>query len=72
MEEHDESLAMATACTMTASELDIEFEAGFGTPEGAPFTVWTNNRVYFPLESDGAKSCGSVARHPDGQPTEHQ
>lgn len=51
--------------------LDYEFDASFGLPEGCSFTVWTKGRVYFPVEYDGAESCSSVARHPDGKPTIH-
>ena len=44
--------------------LDIEFDNGFGLTEGPSFTVWTKNRVYFPVQYDGSEWCGSVPRHP--------
>ncbi len=52
--------------------LDLEFDDGFGGVCGQPFTVWTQNRVYFPKEYDGAEGCISVSRNPDGLPTEHK
>ena len=61
-----------TACTLTDAELDTEFDDGYGGVEGKSFTVWTETHVYFPICYDGAESCGGVARHPDGVPTEHQ
>jgi hypothetical protein len=67
-----DSWAEVEACTLSESELDEKFNAGFGSPEGEPFTVWTKSRVYFPLCYDGSEWCGSVARHPDGKPTDHQ
>ena len=57
--------------TLTLKELDVEFDDGFGGSEGKPFTLWTKNRVYFPVVYDGAEWVGSVSRHPDGKPTEH-
>lgn len=60
-------------CTLTNEELDIEFDNGYGGIEGAPFTAWTDDYVYFPLVYDGSESCGSVARNPDKMdPTWHQ
>ena len=53
------------------SWLDIEFDDGYGGTEGAFFTIWTKNRVYFPGSYDGAEFVASVSRNPNGQPTEH-
>jgi hypothetical protein len=59
-------------CTLTDEELNIPFDNGYGWREGAPFTAWTDDFVYFPLEYDGSESCGSVARNPNDNPTHHQ
>lgn len=59
------------ASTLTDEQLDTEFDRGYGSTEGVPFTVWTKNSVYFPWCYDGAEGVARVARHPDGQPTEH-
>ena len=59
------------ACTLSEAALDRKFDAGYGGPDGEPFTVWTAKRVYFPVTYDGAEWCASVSRHPDGQPTKH-
>ena len=67
-----ETLADIRANTMTKEEMDKKFDPGFGAPEGVPFTVWTENTVYFPISYDGAERVGCVSRHPDGKPTEHQ
>ena len=60
------------SCTLDDEGLDRKFDAGFGSPEGEPFTLWTVANVYFPKDYDGAESVGCVARHPDGKPTNHQ
>lgn len=52
-------------------DLDREFDAGFGTSEGKPFTIWTASRVYFPTEYDGAEGVRSVPRNPNGEVTPH-
>lgn len=59
------------ACTLSEEELDVEFDEGYGSTEGKPFTVWTHDRVYFPVCYDGAEWCDSVTRNPDGKPTTH-
>lgn len=59
------------ACTLSDDEADTEFDAGFGWPNGIPFTVWTKRRVYFPVAYDGAEWCKSVSRRVDGIPTQH-
>lgn len=61
----------AESCTLTDEELDVEFYAGFGSPNGKRFTLWTKNKVYFPVCYDGAESVECVSRNPDGKPTEH-
>lgn len=53
------------------SDLDAEFDAGYGGINGCPFTVWTKRWVYFPVVYDGAESVGSVPRNPCDVATEH-
>lgn len=59
-------------CTLTDIRLDEQFDDGYGGIEGRPFTLWTQQRIYFPVCYDGAEWVGSVARHPDLKPTDHQ
>lgn len=72
MAKHGETLKDIEANTMTRKEMNEEFDNGYGGKEGIPFTVWTKQSVYFPICYDGAEWVGRVARHPDGQATEHQ
>lgn len=51
--------------------LDREFDGGYGLPEGEPFTLWTETRVYFPVVYDGAESVRSVPIHQTGEVTNH-
>ena len=57
--------------TLSDSELEEEFDEGFGGEEGKPFTAWTKDFVYFPWCYDGAEGVASVSRNPDGKPTPH-
>ena len=52
-------------------DLDKKFDAGYGSPEGEPFTLWTKDRVYFPICYDGAEWVCSVPRNPCDIATEH-
>jgi len=54
------------------SWLDLAFYPGYGSAEGAEFTLWTCKRVYFPVRYDGSEWCGSVSRNPNGKVTPHQ
>lgn len=72
MKDRGESMSDLEANTLTDAELAKEFDSGYGGTEGAPFTAWTSKTVYFPLCYDGYEWVGSVSRHPDGKPTEHQ
>jgi hypothetical protein len=58
-------------CTLTEAGLDAEFDSGYGSPEGKPFTAWTAARVYFPVCYDGAESVASVPRAPCDETTSH-
>ena len=71
MEEHHDAWENVVSCTLNDDLLDVSFYANYGDPEGAPFTLWTVTRVYFPVVYDGLEWCASVARHPDATPTEH-
>jgi hypothetical protein len=47
------------------------FDNGFGGVNGKPFTLWTNNRVYFPACYDGAEWVASVPRNPCAERVDH-
>jgi hypothetical protein len=51
--------------------IDVEFDANYGIILAQPFTLWTTNRVYFPVGCEGLQWVASVSRHPDGQMTPH-
>jgi len=72
MADYGDSFENVVTSTLTDEQLDRKFDSGYGGIEGETFTLWTENRVYFPIVYDGAEWCGSVARHPDGKPTDHQ
>lgn len=59
------------SCTLSELQLDIEFDSGFGSAEGCPFTAWTTNRVYFPAVYGGSEWVASVPRNPSNEPTNH-
>lgn len=59
-------------CTLNESELDYEFNDGFGSDEGLPFTAWGEKYVYFPIVYDGAEWVGYAPRNPCGIIMEHQ
>jgi hypothetical protein len=71
MQLHSETFDDVVSCTLTAEELCVKFDSGYGMSEGKPFTIWTANRVYFPAVYDGAEWAESVSRNPDGKPTSH-
>lgn len=71
MAENKECLANIIDSTFEGEEWNKEFDAGYGAPNGDPFTVWTNDYVYFPTVYDGAEWIGSVRRNPCGVKTEH-
>jgi len=50
--------------TLTAAELDTEFDCGYGNTEVEPFAVWTAKTVYFPACYDGSEWVAWVPRHP--------
>ena len=69
--ENGETWADVEAHTLTDEQLDKKFDHGYGGTEGAPFTLWTKNNVYFPGCYDGAEWVQSVPRNPNGHATEH-
>ena len=71
MEDVGEKWSDVVACTLSEAELDVPFDIDYGAPEGKPFTLWTTNRVYFPVQYDGAEWAASASRIVDGVPTEH-
>ena len=72
MKSRGEELSDLIANTMNDAEMEKAFDSGYGGTEGIPFTAWTEKTVYFPIQYDGAEWVGSVSRHPDGIPTDHQ
>ena len=59
-------------CTLNSLAMTAEFDDGYGSTEGEPFTLWTKNRVYFPLVYDGAEWVGSVPRNPCDEAMAHK
>jgi hypothetical protein len=57
------------AMTLDDAALDRRFDAGWGTTDGGPFTVWTSRFVYFPWRHDGSQSVAWVSRNPDRSAT---
>lgn len=51
--------------------LDKRFDNGYGGPEGACFTAWTQNRVVFPCCYDGSEWAESLPRNPSEEVTTH-
>ena len=52
-------------------ELDHKFYLGYGGTDGAPFTIWTKNYIYFPVCYDGAEWVCSLSRNPISTPSSH-
>jgi hypothetical protein len=71
MAEKGESWGDVVSIAPLDLDLHKEFYNGYGGTEGRPFTLWTTNRVYFPAQYDGSEWVESVARNPDGEPTDH-
>lgn len=53
-------------------DIDTPFDPSWGKSNGAPFTAWTERRVYFPIVYDGAEWAGSAPRNPCDEATGHQ
>ncbi|KKL86033.1 hypothetical protein LCGC14_1948740 [marine sediment metagenome] len=50
------------SCTLTDEEMAKEFDDGYGGSEGASFTAWSKEWVYFPVVYDGAEWIGRAPR----------
>jgi hypothetical protein len=48
--------------------LNKEYDSGYGSPGCPEFTAWTENRVIFVDQYDGATSVQWVPRHPTPPP----
>jgi len=59
------------AHTFINGEMDRVFDDGYGSAEGVPFTLWTTDRVYFPVVYDGAEWVGWTFRNPCSHATDH-
>ena len=69
--ENGETWADVESHTLTETQLYEFFDHGYGCANGAAFTLWTKNNVYFPAVYDGAEWIAFVPRHPNGCATEH-
>ena len=72
MKDFKDSWDNVVSSTMTDQESLEEFDTGYGGTNGCSFTVWTKDRVYFPVCYDGAEWVGSVSRNPNSIATDHQ
>ena len=72
LKSNGETWADVESNTLSDSEMETEFDDSYGGVNGTPFTAWTKQHVYFPIQYDGAEWVGGVSRHPDGHPTQHQ
>jgi hypothetical protein len=71
MEAVQETWADVVSTTLSDDDKVKAFNSGYGGSEGVPFTLWTTNRVYFPVVYDGSEWVASVSRNPDGVATGH-
>lgn len=71
MENHGDSFDNVVHSTFEGREIYREFDHGYGSTNGDPFTIWTEKRVYFPVQYDGSEWVASVPRNPCDIKTEH-
>jgi hypothetical protein len=71
MKWRDETFDDVEYMTLSEDELDTSFKNEYGSLNGVPFTLWTHNRVYFPVMYDGLVGVSSVPRNPCGEKTDH-
>lgn len=64
LEQQKEMFSDVIKNTLSDEDLEIKFHDGYGGSEGKPFTMWTTNRVYFPIVYDGSEWVGSAPRNP--------
>jgi hypothetical protein len=68
---HGETWDDVVAEAPPVSGWDRVFYNGYGGIEGEPFTLWTHNRVYFPVCYDGAEWADSVPSNPCAERVAH-
>lgn len=68
---HGETWDDVVAEAPPVSGWDRVFYNGYGGIEGEHFTLWTHNRVYFPICYDGAEWADSVPRNPCAERVAH-
>lgn len=61
-------MVVAVADNYPLSEAPVSQSWGGGT--NTAFTVWTENRVYIPVQYDGMEWCSSVPRNPCDEKTD--
>lgn len=71
MASNDECWDDVAGHTPLGMNFDEEFDAAWGYAEGQAFTLWTEQRVYFPVEYDGSEWVESVPRNPCDKPARH-
>lgn len=71
MKSHGDSMENMVGSTLTNEQLDDVFYEGHSYAECRYFTLWTKDRVYFPVHYDGDEYAGSVPRNPCDEETEH-
>lgn len=71
MKAHNDSWDNLKKSTLSDEELEINFDNSYGGTEGSEFTLWTKDRVYFPICYDGSEWVGSVPRKPSNEKTHH-
>jgi hypothetical protein len=59
-------------CTLSNQDLLKEFDDSYGSSEGAAFTAWGENWVYFPIVYDGSEWIGHAPRNPCEISMKHQ
>ncbi len=64
MEENGEAWLDVIHVAICEGGLDVEFDDGHGNAQGPAFTLWTRERVYFPVEYDGLDLVNSILRNP--------
>lgn len=64
MDGRNESWEDVVEHTLDNEDLYREFDDDIGVEQGTPFTLWTQDRVYFPICYDGSEWVGSVPRNP--------
>ena len=67
----EESWEDVVQTTLTEETIQVMFDSEYGGTEGCAFTLWTANRVYFPVCYDGAEWVNSVPRNPCEEASNH-